>query len=503
MGEEGAEITTAPEACRNPYSSSSSVAPPAQRMPSAAATGRGPAAATGRMEEEDDEDGGRGAPGSTAVATSRHFVRCLYAVAFLDLFGVSMVVPLMNLHIKSLGASHTVAGIIGSLYGIMQLFSSTFVGCWSDIVGRRYSLLACILLSALGYFLLGASTTVFLFAISRVPVGIFKHTLSISKALLSDLVSERDRPLVMGRFNAASSVGFILGPVVGGYLTELEDGFYQTSFLCASIFLLNAGLVWMLPWSEENTGNRERQQGKEGTDSFSAKANHDLHLKSVTNGAMASNSLFQSPWIQVTTVLKRIKGIACSDLWDIFLVRLLMSVAILLYYSNFSLALEERFGLKPLFAGYLISYSSALGVVAGCLLGPITRLYQHNTYRILLHSSSLTCTLILLYASAQSIWMVILSSTFLAFSTTIGRTCIIDLELTIGGNEGSGTLLGVGQSVTSVGRILAPLLSGIAQEFSPCGPPSLGVGLALAAILIMNANKQKYCSHGNVKLKNQ
>lgn len=503
MGEEGAEITTAPEACRNPYSSSSSVAPPAQRMPSAAATGRGPAAAAGRMEEEDDEDGGRGAPGSTAVATSRHFVRCLYAVAFLDLFGVSMVVPLMNLHIKSLGASHTVAGIIGSLYGIMQLFSSTFVGCWSDIVGRRYSLLACILLSALGYFLLGASTTVFLFAISRVPVGIFKHTLSISKALLSDLVSERDRPLVMGRFNAASSVGFILGPVVGGYLTELEDGFYQTSFLCASIFLLNAGLVWMLPWSEENTGNRERQQGKEGTDSFSAKANHDLHLKSVTNGAMASNSLFQSPWIQVTTVLKRIKGIACSDLWDIFLVRLLMSVAILLYYSNFSLALEERFGLKPLFAGYLISYSSALGVVAGCLLGPITRLYQHNTYRILLHSSSLTCTLILLYASAQSIWMVILSSTFLAFSTTIGRTCIIDLELTIGGNEGSGTLLGVGQSVTSVGRILAPLLSGIAQEFSPCGPPSLGVGLALAAILIMNANKQKYCSHGNVKLKNQ
>ncbi|NXO60462.1 MFSD9 protein, partial [Aramus guarauna] len=423
----------------------------------------------------------------------------LFLPSFQDLFGVSMVVPLMNLHIKSLGASHTVAGIIGSLYGIMQLFSSTFVGCWSDIVGRRYSLLACILLSALGYFLLGTSTTVFLFALSRLPVGIFKHTLSISKALLSDLVSERDRPLVMGRFNAASSVGFILGPVVGGYLTELEDGFYQTSFICASIFLLNAGLVWMLPWSEENTGNREHQQGSKGTGSFSA--NRDLHLKSTTNGAMASNNLFRSPWIQVATVLKRIKGIACSDLWDIFLVRLLMSVAILLYYNNFSLALEERFGVKPLFAGYLMSYSSALGVLAGCLLGPITKLYQHNTYRLLLHSSTLTCTLILLYASALSIWMVILSSTFLAFSTTIGRTCIIDLELTIGGNEASGTLLGVGQSVTSVGRIVAPLLSGIAQEFSPCGPPSLGVGLALVAILIMNVNKQKYCSHGNVKLK--
>lgn len=448
-----------------------------------------------------EEDGGRGAAASPGA--SARFVRCLYAVGFLDLFGVSMVVPLMNLHIKSLGASPTVAGIIGSLYGIMQLFSSTFVGCWSDIVGRRYSLLTCILLSALGYFILGMSTTVYLFAISRVPVGIFKHTLSISKALLSDLVSERDRPLVMGRFNAASSVGFILGPVVGGYLTELKDGFYQTSFICASIFLLNAGLVWMLPWSEENTGNGKHKQGKKRTDSITAKPNCDLQLKSVTNGTVATDSPFQSPWVQIVTVLKRIKEIACSDLWDIFLVRLLMSVTILLYHSNFSLALEERFGVKPLFSGYLMSYSSSLGVLAGCLLGPITRLYQHNTYRLLLHSSTFTCTLILLYASALSIWMVILSSTFLAFSTTIGRTCIIDLELTIGGNEASGTLLGVGQSVTSVGRIIAPLLSGIAQEFSPCGPPSLAVGLALVAILIMNVNKQKYCSSGNVKLKNQ
>ncbi|OXB72195.1 UNVERIFIED_CONTAM: hypothetical protein H355_003409 [Colinus virginianus] len=412
------------------------------------------------------EDGGRGAAASPAAA--RRFVRCLYVVGFLDLFGVSMVVPLMNLHIKSLGASPTVAGIIGSLYGIMQLFSSTFVV---------------------------SSNTVFL--------SIFKHTLSISKALLSDLVSERDRPLVMGRFNAASGVGFILGPVVGGYLTELEDGFYQTSFICASIFLLNAGLVWMLPWNEENAVNKKHEQSKKRTDSSSAKEDCGSPLKPVTNGAMANDSPFQSPWVQIATVLKRIKGIASSDLWDIFLIRLLMSVAILLYYSNFTLALDERFGVKPLFSGYLMSYSSTLGVLAGCLLGPITRLYQHNTYRLLLHSSTFTCMLILLYASALSMWMVILSSTFLAFSTTIGRTCIIDLELTIGGNEASGTLLGVGQSVTSVGRIIAPLLSGIAQEFSPCGPPSLGVGLALIAILIMNVNKQKYCSSGNVKLKNQ
>lgn len=75
----------------------------------------------------------------------------------------------------------------------------------------------------------------------RSVAGLFKHSLSICRALLSDLVSETERPLVMGHFNAASSVGFILGPVVGGYLTEHEGGFYTSSFTCAAIFILNAG----------------------------------------------------------------------------------------------------------------------------------------------------------------------------------------------------------------------------------------------------------------------
>ncbi|PNI30443.1 MFSD9 isoform 7, partial [Pan troglodytes] len=67
----------------------------------------------------------------------------------------------------------TVAGVVGSSYGILQLFSSTLVGCWSDVVGRRSSLLACILFSALGYLLLGAATNVFLFVLARVPAGLY------------------------------------------------------------------------------------------------------------------------------------------------------------------------------------------------------------------------------------------------------------------------------------------------------------------------------------------
>ncbi|XP_023662801.1 major facilitator superfamily domain-containing protein 9 [Paramormyrops kingsleyae] len=407
------------------------------------------------------------------------FLRCMYVVGFMDLFGVSMVIPLLSHHIKSLGASPTMAGIVGATYGILQLFSSTIVGSWSDGVGRRRSLLTCLLLSALGYALLGLSTSVALFVLARVPVGLFKHSLSICRALLSDLVSETERPLVMGHFNAASSVGFILGPVVGGYLAEREGGFYTSSFACATIFVLNAGLVWILPWNEiPGFASSQAARG-------------DRPKQAVMNCSDGEGP--------PASVLQRVRAVASSDMWDVFLVRFFMAVAIMLYYSNFSLALEERFALRPQVAGYLISYSSMLGALAGCLVGPVTRLYGNDMAALLLHSTVLTCALIFLYATAHSVWHVVLSSTFFAISTTIGRTCVTDLELRRGGPGSSGTLLGAGQSVTAVGRVVAPLLSGLAQEVSPCGPPGLGVLLALAAVLLLLIRTPKWKKGGKAK----
>ncbi|KAK2839977.1 hypothetical protein Q5P01_013717 [Channa striata] len=443
-------------------------------------------------------------------------IQCIYVVGFMDLFGVSMIIPLLSHHVKDLGASPTVAGIVGSTYGILQLFSSTIVGSWSDVVGRRYSLLTCLLLSALGYALLGMSTNIALFVLARIPVGLFKHSLSICRALLSDLVSQSERPLVMGHFNAASSVGFILGPVVGGYLTEHEGGFYTSSFTCAAIFIINAGLVWMLPWSETLVHCNDTNSSNNSSEHC-----HDNHChKSAQNGSYANDnsekssgalqnhyaglrwrevSLLQPAWRQLSSVGSKIHMVASSDMWDLFLVRLLMAIAIMLYYSNFSLAMEERFSLKPKMTGYLISYSSTLGALAGFLVGPVTQLYRNNMPALLLHSTVLTCLLIFLYAAAPSVWQVLLTSTFFAISTTIGRTCVTDLELQRGGVQASGTLIGAGQSVTAVGRVLAPLLSGLAQEFSPCGPPSLGVFLALSAVGLLLIRIPKWDRRGMTK----
>nr|XP_010957395.1 major facilitator superfamily domain-containing protein 9-like [Camelus bactrianus] len=97
----------------------------------------------------------------------------------------------------------------------------------------------------------------------------------------------------------------------------------------------------------------------------------------------------------------------------------------------------------------------------------------------------------------------VLCSTLLSVSTSIGRTCITDLQLSVGGAGAGGALLGLGQSVTAVGRVIAPLLSGVAQEVSPCAPPGLGAALALAAVIIMSLNRPHSGSDGSDRLKSE
>lgn len=270
----------------------------------------------------------------------------------------------------------------------------------------------------------------------------------------------------------------------------------------------------MLPWNEAlihcNDTNANNSSSKQCHDNSCSKLVHNCSHASKHHSVLETGPVFrasgdlrwrevpllQLAWRQLSSVGTKIRSVASSDMWDLFLVRLLMAIAILLYYSNFFLAMEERFFLKPKVTGYMISYSSTLGALAGFLVGPVTQLYGNNIPSLLLHSTVLTCSLIFMYAASTSVWQVLLMSTFFSISTTIGRTCVTDLELQRGGVQASGTLIGAGQSVTSVGRIAAPLLSGLTQEFSPCGPPCLGVILALAAIGLLLIRIPKWDERG-------
>ena len=47
----------------------------------------------------------------------------------------------------------------------------------------------------------------------------------------------------MGRLNATSSAGFIVGPMIGGYVSSLPHGFNYTAMLTTATFAVNYALI--------------------------------------------------------------------------------------------------------------------------------------------------------------------------------------------------------------------------------------------------------------------
>ncbi|CAG7834520.1 unnamed protein product [Allacma fusca] len=169
----------------------------------------------------------------------------LYAVALLDLLAVSLFLPLISREIRDLGASPFMVGVVGSVYGAIQLFSSPLVGRESDRYGRKLVISVMLGACALAYTLQGSATTLGVLLVGRCMAGMFKHTQTLGKAILADL-APNEKSYVFGNVNAFGSMGYIIGPTIGGHLVAYENGFHNVCYLAAVIFVFNIILVSLL-----------------------------------------------------------------------------------------------------------------------------------------------------------------------------------------------------------------------------------------------------------------
>lgn len=65
----------------------------------------------------------------------------IFLTVFIDLIGFGIIVPLVPLYSKHLGASEQLMGIIVASFSAMQFLSAPVWGRWSDRIGRRPVLL--------------------------------------------------------------------------------------------------------------------------------------------------------------------------------------------------------------------------------------------------------------------------------------------------------------------------------------------------------------------------
>ncbi len=160
--------------------------------------------------------------------------------------GFSIILPILPLYAKSLGASGFQLGLITTCYAVCQFIFAPFWGALSDKVGRKPVLLLGMFGFAVTFGLFAIASSIPMLYIARIAGGIFSSAaMPTSLAYIADCTTTEKRGSRMGLVGASIGAGNIFGPALGGMLCDisLSFPFVVSGFLAVLNFLAVAIFV--------------------------------------------------------------------------------------------------------------------------------------------------------------------------------------------------------------------------------------------------------------------
>ncbi len=151
----------------------------------------------------------------------------ILVIVVLDVLSLGLVIPVLAKLIKKLVDDDEVLaswyiGLFGTIWALMQFFCSPIMGALSDRFGRRPVLLVSAFGLGLDYILLALAPNLGWLIVGRVITGITAASFSTAQAYLADVTTPENRSAAFGMFGAAFGLGFVLGPVAGGLLSDID-----------------------------------------------------------------------------------------------------------------------------------------------------------------------------------------------------------------------------------------------------------------------------------------
>ena len=390
----------------------------------------------------------------------------LMAVAFMDMVGLLMVVPLLPFYVKRLGGEGVsflgmhlgiglLSGVIASAFTVAQLVSSPMWGRFSDKFGRRPALLIALTAAGVAYIVFGFAESLWLLLLSRIVQGAGGGTVGVIQAYVADTTEPEHRARNLGWLSAATNLGVALGPVVGAFAvvlgekdlipggTELRMGGAAPGIVAALLCAITILFAWKY-LKESKTLQHQESERRRPREAISRMFSH-----------------FGEPSSRL--------------IW-------IYAIAIGAFQGTFPilpLFLNEEFQVTERTIGYFFMYIGSISVFARVLLlgKLVDRMGEARLSRfglVLLALGLATMPL------APNILMLALSVAMLPLGTAFTFPCVTALLSRVIHPADRGLYMGLQQSFGGVSRIIAPLWAGFAFD-------TLGVGVPFytAAIFVL------------------
>lgn len=389
----------------------------------------------------------------TAPKTNRA-VLFVALVVFIDMMGVSIIIPVMPRLITSLtGLSLSEAAGIGgylfATYAVMQFVFAPILGALSDRFGRRPVLLLALAGLAADYLLMALAPTIALLFVGRLLAGIMGATWPVANACVADVSDDTTRAKNFGIVAAAAGLGFVFGPVLGGGLALVS---VRAPFFAAAVLILVAACVGFALLPETLGKGLQRRFEWRRANPIGGLVKVGKHRAVL--GVMLALFLMQFAWTSFSVV------------WP--------------YYTT------ERLGWGELEIGISVAmYGLLIAIVQGGLTGPVTA--RFGNVPVAIGAIMLGVGVYIAYAFLTVGWLayaLIFISAPTAFAGPIMQTLMTERVEP----DQQGELQGAIASVMAVNFIFSPLvLTQVFRAYTAEGAAVYfpGAPFAVSAVLIV------------------
>ena len=175
--------------------------------------------------------------------TKKAAVGFIFLTLVIDIVGLGIIIPVIPqliqglLHTQDLSKAALYGGWMTFLYAAMQFLFAPLIGSLSDKYGRRPVLLISLFGFGLDYLFLAFAPSILWLFVGRTISGITGASVTTASAYMADISDDTNRAQNFGMIGAAFGIGFIIGPMLGGFLGEISPRL--PFFVAASLALLN------------------------------------------------------------------------------------------------------------------------------------------------------------------------------------------------------------------------------------------------------------------------
>lgn len=166
---------------------------------------------------------------------NKALVAILSTVA-LDAIGAGLIFPILpDLLVEVTGGGDIgwLYGVMLAVYAVMQFVFAPVLGALSDRFGRRPVLLLSLAGTLLDYLVMAFSPLGWVLVAGRAVAGITSANMAVASAYITDITPAEQRAQRFGTVGAVMSLGFIIGPVIGGVTGAW---WLRSPFLVAALF---------------------------------------------------------------------------------------------------------------------------------------------------------------------------------------------------------------------------------------------------------------------------